>query len=152
MTRRHFEDFAVGEVLTFGSKRVTRAEIIAFAAEFDPQPYHLDEHAGGAGDLAGGLIASGWHSCAMYMRMLCDGMLLDSACLGSPGVETLKWLKPVRAGDQLSGRVTVLEARLLRSRPDMGLVRVRHELLNAAGETLMWFDNPVLFERRGTAA
>jgi acyl dehydratase len=147
MTKRAYDDFAVGDVFDFGPKHVTRAEIIAFAAEFDPQPFHLDEQAP-ATALLGGLIASGWHVCAIFMRMLCDGLLLDSLCLGSPGVETLKWQRPVRPGDTVSGRSTVLDMRPSVSRPTRGLVRFRHEVMNQAGETVMWMENSVFFERR----
>ena len=147
MPTRTFDDFTIGEVFVYGPKHVSRAEIIAFAAEFDPQPFHLDEQAP-ATALLGGLIASGWHVCAVFMRMFCDGVLLDAACLGSPGIETLKWQRPVRPGDRLSGKSTVLEARPSKSRPGMGIVRFRHEVSNQAGEVVMWMDNAVLFERR----
>jgi acyl dehydratase len=148
---RHFEDFIVGETLPLGSRHVTRAEIIAFAAEFDPQPFHLDERV--AGDaMVGGLIASGWHIGAMFMSLLCSGFLIESTSLGSPGIETLKWQRPVRPGDTLTGASTVVEARASRSRPDMGIVRFRHEVVNQAGETVMWLDNSILFGRcRATA-
>jgi acyl dehydratase len=148
--KRHFEDFAVGTVIALPPRRVSRAEIIAFAAEFDPQPFHLDERAP-ASDLAGGLFASGWHVCAVFMRMMCDAFLVDSACLGSPGIDRLKWQRPLRPGDVLAGTSTVLEARALRSRPEMGIVRFRHEAVNQAGEVVMWMENPVLFGRRETA-
>jgi acyl dehydratase len=145
---RHFEDFIVGETLPLGSRHVTRAEIIAFAAEFDPQPFHLDERVTGD-TMVGGLIASGWHIGAMFMNLLCSGLLIESTSLGSPGIETLKWRKPVRPGDTLTGASTVVEARTSRSRPDMGIVRFRHEVVNQAGETVMWLDNSILFGRRG---
>lgn len=148
MSKRYFEDFAVGDVFAHPSRHVTRAEIIAFAAEYDPQPFHLDERAP-ATDMVGGLLASGWHVCAVYMRMLCDGLLLQSACMGSPGIDRLKWLRPVRAGDTLSGRSTVIELRTSRTRPDRGIIRFRHEAANQAGETVMWMENPVFFALRG---
>jgi acyl dehydratase len=148
MPMRYFEDFTVGETLPLGSRHVTRAEIIAFAAEFHPHPSHLDErsepHA-----LVDGLMASGWHTGALFMSLLCSGFLIESTSLGSPGIETLKWPKPVRPGDTLTGKSTVVEARASRSRPDMGIVRFRHEVVNQAGETVMWLDNSILFGRRG---
>jgi acyl dehydratase len=147
MVQRYFEDFAVGEVLPLGSRQVTRAEIIAFAAEFDPQPFHLDERQG-AESMVDGLIASGWHVAGLFMRMLCDGFLLQSSSLGSPGIETLKWQKPVRAGDMLTGKATVIEARRSKSRPEMGIVRFRSEVENQAGEVVMWLQNPILFGAR----
>ena len=105
MPKRHFEDFAVGETIVLPERQVGRAEIIAFAAEFDPQPFHLDERAA-ATELASGLFASGWHVCALLMRMLCDGIPgRIRHAMGSPGIETLKWRRPVRPGDRLGGAV-----------------------------------------------
>ena len=147
MTKRYLEDFSVGQIFSYGPKRVTRAEIIAFAAEFDPQPFHLDERAP-ATDLVGGLLASGWHVSAMFMRMLCEGLLLHSAGMGSPGIKTLKWVQPVRPDDVLSASSTVLEIRPSKSRPDRGVVQFRHETTNQAGEVVMWMENVILFERR----
>lgn len=149
MTKRYFEDFSVGQVFEHPSRHVTRAEIIAFAAEYDPQPFHLDERAP-ATDLMGGLLASGWHVCAVFMRALCDGLLLQSACLGSPGIDRLKWQWPVRAGDTLSSRSTVIGIRRSESRPSLGIIRFRHEVTNQAGDAVMWMENPVFFARRDT--
>ena len=148
MSTRYFEDFSIGEILPLGSKQVSRAEIIAFAAEFDPQPFRLDEHAA-TDPLIGGLMASGWHVSALFMSMLCDGFLLESSSMGSPGIETLKWKHPVRAGDTLSASSTVIELRPSKSRPEMGIVRFRHEVTNQAGEMVMWLENPIMFSRRG---
>ena len=131
----------------FGPHTVTRAEIVAFAAEFDPQPFHLDE-AAAADTLLGGLAASGWHTCALFMRMLYDGWLNDAASMGSPGVDSLKWLRPVRPGDVLSGRSIVLEVRASKSRPDRGFVSFRHEVVNARGEPVMLLENPIMLRRR----
>ncbi|MFS8036940.1 MaoC family dehydratase [Xanthobacter sp. AM11] len=122
------EDFIIGEVKTFGSHTFSREEIVAFAGEFDPQPMHLDEAAGKA-SLLGGLAASGWHTCAILMRLICDGFLLRTASMGSPGVTENKWKEPVRPGDTLTLRRTVLESRTSRSKPEMGLVTFRFELL-----------------------
>ena len=144
---RYFEDFSAGDVLPFGPHTVTRAEIIAFAAEFDPQPFHLDERAA-AETLLGGLAASGWHTCAVFMRMMYDGWLRDAASMGSPGVDTLKWVQPVRPGDVLSGRSTVLETRASKSKPDRGFVKMRHEVVNGRGERVMVMENPVMLKRR----
>lgn len=147
MPKRHFEDFIVGDVLPLPERTVARAEIIAFATEFDPQRYHLDERTPPT-DLTTGLSASGWHTCAMMMRMLCEGFLLDSTCMGSPGIDTLKWRRPVRPGDRLRGTSTVLEVRSSRSRPSLGIVRFRHEVTNQGGDVVVWMENPILFERR----
>ncbi len=144
---RYFEDFAEGQEYPFGPHTVTRAEIVAFAAEFDPQPFHLDE-AAAADTLLGGLAASGWHTCALFMRMMYLGWLSGTASMGSPGIDRLKWLRPVRPGDTLSGRSVVLEVRTSKSRPDRGFVRFRHEVENARGEPVMVGENPIMFERR----
>lgn len=149
MPKRTFDDLAVGQTFLLPSHTVTRDEIIAFAREYDPQPFHLDDHAPESA-LVGGLIASGWHVCAVFMRMLCDGLLLDAVCLGSPGIDTLKWQRPVRPGDTLTGKSTVLEARISKSRPDRGIVRFRHEVTNQTGDTVMWMDNPILFGVRAS--
>ena len=105
MTKRTFEDFTPGMVIETGPRLVTREEIVAFAAEFDPQPMHLDEDAARA-SILGGLAASGWHTCCLMMRMACDGFVLDSSSMGAPGVDEVKWLKPLRPGTTrtLSGR------------------------------------------------
>jgi acyl dehydratase len=148
MPLRYFEDFAVGQEYPFGPLTVSRAEIVAFAAEFDPQPFHLDE-AAGANSLLGGLGASGWHTSALFMRMMADAWLNDSASMGSPGIDTMKWLRPVRPGDVLSGRSVVLAVRASKSLPDRGFVRFRHEVVNARGETVLVSENPIMIGRRG---
>jgi acyl dehydratase len=144
---RTLDDFTVGEVIQHGSWPVTAEEIVAFATEFDPQPFHLDPRAPET-TLTGGLIASGWHVSAILMRTMCDAFLLDSTCMGSPGVDNLKWLKPVRPGDTVAARTTVVEVKPSRSRPDRGMVRFKHEMFNQAGELVMVVDNPVLFGRQ----
>ena len=147
MSMRYFEDFEVGQELPLGRYAVTRGEIVAFAAEFDPQPFHLDE-AAGADSLLGGLAASGWHTCALFMRILYDGWLRETASMGSPGVDMLKWVRPVRPGDVLSGRSIVLDTRSSNSRADRGFVRLRHEIVNGRGEIVMLAENPIMFSRR----
>ena len=137
----------MGQRFTTGTHRVDEEQIVAFARQFDPQPFHLDETAG-AESLLGGLAASGWHTCAVFMRILYDGWLRDAASMGSPGVETLKWVRPVRAEDVLSGRSIVLDKRASNSRPDRGFVRLRHEVVNAHGELVMLAENPIMFARR----
>ena len=147
MPKRHFEDFSVGDVFPLPERAVVRAEIIAFATEFDPQRYHLDERTPPT-ELTTGLSASGWHGCAMLMRMMFDGFLGQSASMGSPGIDTLKWRRPIRPGDRLRGTSTVLEIRESRSRPTMGIVRFRHEVTNQAGDVVLWMECPIMFERR----
>jgi acyl dehydratase len=144
---RHFEDFRPGEKIPLGSKTVSRDEVVAFAAEFDPQPFHLDEAAGEA-SLLGGLAASGWHTAAMLMRLLCDNLLLASSCRGSPGVEDLRWMRPVRPGDRLTAEGEVLSCRELRSKPTLGIVEFLFTLKNQEGAPVMTEKSAILFERR----
>lgn len=142
-----FEDFFEGMTIDLGEKNVTAQEIIEFANEFDPQPMHLDEEAGKA-SLLGGLSASGWHTCSMLMRMICDSFLLDSTSQGAPGIDSVRWKKPVLAGDTLKGRCTVLSARKSRSRPNLGLVTVSYLLVNQRDETVMEMRNTGMFLSR----
>jgi acyl dehydratase len=128
-----FEDFAVGTVIEAGSVSVSEAEIIEFATRFDPQPFHID-HAAAAESIFGGIIASGWHTCSMMMRLAVDGYLHQTASLGSPGVDEVRWLKPVRAGDVLTMRSTVLDAIPSTSRPDRGVIYSLWEAFNQHGE------------------
>lgn len=145
----HYEDFQPGPFARFGPRLVMREEIIAFAAEYDPQPMHLDEEAGKR-SMLGGLSGSGWHMCALTMRMIVDGFLNRSASLGAPGVEEARWLAPLRPGDQLTLDVEVLECRELRSRAGVGMVKFRFTLLNAAQTALLTMVTPIMF-RRATA-
>ena len=147
MSLLHWEDFVVGGVAEYGPRLVTREEIIAFAAEFDPQPMHMDEEFARS-TMLGGLAASGWHTCAIGMRLMADGFILGAASMGSPGVDEVRWLKPVRPGDRLTLRRTVLDARPLKSRPEWGLVRFRFEMVNQAGELVMTQENVNFFGRR----
>ncbi|MBV8604475.1 MAG: MaoC family dehydratase [Pelomonas sp.] len=150
MTTHAFEDFAVGSVREFGHRLVDRDEGLAFARAYDPQPLHLDEAAAKASVL-GGLSVSGWHTCAMVMRMMCDDYLLDSTSQGSPGIDRLRWLKPVRPGDTLRVRMTVLEARASQSRPQIGLVRSEWLVLNQRDEAVMSMEGWGMFGRRAAA-
>jgi len=143
-----FEDFQIGSVREYGAYEVTRDAIIAFAREFDPQPFHLDEEAGRK-SLLGGLAASGWHTASISMRINVDHLLADAACLGSPGIEELRWLKPVRPGDVLRVRSEVLNARVSRSRPDMGLVQFRFGVLDQNDQEAMWYRSQIMFGLRG---
>jgi len=147
MTKWAYDDLTEGSVIALGSKTVLPDEIIEFAQEFDPQPMHLDEAAGRA-SILGGLSASGWHTCAMFMRLLCDGFLLDSSSQGSPGLEYVRWKGPVLAGDTLTGRSTVTGRRLSKSRPTVGLVTIRSELANQRGETVLELENTGMFLTR----
>jgi acyl dehydratase len=151
LPHRAFEDLPVGFTTSHGPVTVGEDAIVGFAAEFDPQPMHLDRVAGEA-SLLRGLAASGWHTCALFMRMLCDGLLLDSTSMGSPGVDELKWLRPVRPGDALTLNATVVDARASRSRPEVGLVRFEFVVTNQRAEAVMSMANVVMFRRRGTGA
>ena len=136
MNLLYFEDFTPGEVFEFGDRLVTAEEIIAFARLYDPQFFHLDAEAAQASQV-GGLIASGWHAGAILMRMICDEYLLATASEGAPGLDELSWLKPVRPGDRLRARRTILGARVSRSRPRIGIVEFGYELLNQNREVVM---------------
>lgn len=146
-----FEDFVEGAVIDLGTKHVTAAEIIEFASEFDYQPMHLDEEAGMT-SILGGLSASGWHTCAMFMKMMCDAFLLDSTSQGAPGMDYVRWKKPVLAGDTLSGTSTVIAKRESGSRPTLGFVTVRHELKNQHGAVVAELQNSGMFLKRGAGA
>lgn len=148
---RYFEDFIPGLRLEFGEKRVTAEEIVAFARDYDPQPFHLDAAAGAATHF-GGLVASGWQTAGFMMRMLVDNLLSPEASLGSPGIDELRWLRPVRPGDILTVRVEVTEARRSQSRPEMGVVRQRTEVLNQKGEIVLSMLSAGLFRVRPGAA
>ena len=144
---RYFEDFEPGQAREAGPYVVTREEIISFARQFDPQPFHLDEEAGRATHF-GGLVASGWHTAAISHKLLVQGLLADAASLGSPGVDELRWLKPVRPGDALTLRMEVLELLPSRSRPERGSVRCLFSLRNQHGETVMTQRGIGMFGRR----
>lgn len=148
--RLAFEDLKEGERRSFGPRVLTRDEIVAFARDWDPQPFHLDEAAAKRSPF-GGLIASGWQTAALCMRLVVDGMLADSTSMGSPGLDELKWLKPVRPGDALSVEVTLLEVTPSRSKPDRGSVKVSYRCTNQTGETVMTMVARVLFLRRAPA-
>jgi acyl dehydratase len=152
MPKYYWEDFKTGEVAVYGPRRVTREEIVAFAAEFDPQPMHLDE-ATASVTLLGGLAASGWHVCSLLMRTIADGFILDSSSMGAPGIEELRWLRPLRPGTQIRVRVTVLDTRASKSRPEMGLTRFRYDMIDEADAVIVSMTVPTMFGRRqpGTA-
>jgi acyl dehydratase len=147
MPTKYWEDIEPGDVIECEPRVVTREEIVAFAAEFDPQPMHMDEAAAGA-TLLGGLAASGWHSCALMMRMIADGFLRGSSSMGAPGVEEVRWLAPLRPGAEVRLRVSVLERRGSKSRPDMGFTRVRYDLVGGDGKPITTMAATMMFGRR----
>ena len=136
MIERYFEDYPPGAVFTAGPIAVERADVVEFARKYDPQPMHTDPAAAARGAF-GGLIASGWHTGALMMRLFADNFLSPASSLASPGLDELRWLRPVRPGDRLSLRVTVLEARRSRSKPAQGVIRSLVEVLNQHGEVVM---------------
>ena len=133
---RYFEDYTPGAVYEYGYVTVTEAEIIEFARAFDPQPMHIDPEFAATGPF-GGLIASGWHTAGIMMRMFVDHCLSRVASLASPGIDELRWPAPVRPGDSLRLRATIVEARRSRSKPDRGLVRTSAELINQNDEVVL---------------
>jgi acyl dehydratase len=151
MPKYHWEDFKSGAVTVYGPRRVTREEIVAFAAEFDPQPMHLDEAAASA-TMLGGLGASGWHICCLLMRMIADGFILDSTSMGSPGIEEVRWLKPLRPGTNIRVRTTVLDTRASGSRPEMGLTKFLMEVLDDADAIITSLTTTLMFRRREPGA
>ena len=144
---KYWEDFYPGKVIELGSCEVSRDEIIDFARRYDPQPFHIDEEAA-KHTVFGGLIASGWHTCGLLMRMLVDRVLTGAASLGSPGMEEIRWLKPVRPGDVLRGRVTVSETRASASKPDRGLIHFKWEAYNQHDELVLTMASIALYGRR----
>ena len=147
LKERWFEDYAAGEAFEFGDHLITEEEIIAFARRYDPQPFHVDPVAAAQSNF-GGLVASGWMTAAVLMRMLCDHYIAPASALGSPGVDQLRWLRPVRPGDRLRARVTVVETRRSKSKPDRGSMLLRQELINQAGEIALSLDGRAIVRCR----
>ncbi|HYY88734.1 MAG TPA: MaoC family dehydratase [Chloroflexota bacterium] len=147
---RYFEDFPLGETIELGSHQFTRESIVAFGTAFDPQVYHVDP-ARARTSIWGGLIASGWQTASVYMRLLVDNLMGATESLGSPGLDSLKWLRPVREGDTLRARITFLETTPSRSRPDRGIVRSRGEMVNQDGEVVMQLEAINFYGRRPPA-
>jgi len=143
----YWEDFRPGETDEIGRHTFTEAEIVAFGRQFDPQPFHTDPEAAKA-SFYGGVIASGWHTCAVGMRLMVEHYIGRAASAGSPGVDNIRWLAPVRPGDTITYRRLILEARPSGSKPGLGLVRSRSEALNQRGETVMTMEGWGLFRRR----
>jgi acyl dehydratase len=149
--KTYWEDMTVGQTRDLGTVTPTAEEIIAFATQFDPQPFHLDEEAAKA-SVFGALCASGWHTCAMAMRLMVNNFLCEASSLGSPGLENIKWLKPVFPGDTLRLKHTVIESRPMRKRPDVGLVRTKWDMVNQHGEPVLHMEGYGMFRRRHPAA
>lgn len=147
MTVRYLEDFAVGQVFNTGRHRVDKEQIIAFARQFDPQPFHVDEEAARQSPFQG-LAASGWHTAAMTMRLMVDGEFKPAGGILGVGFDELSWPRPVRPGDELRAKSDVLDVRPSKSRPDRGIIRVRTTTLNQNDDTVMMFTGNLLVPRR----
>jgi len=143
----YFDDFDIGKCIEVGSRTVSEEEIIHFAEQFDPQPFHVDHDAAGK-SIYGGIIASGWHTCSIIMRLMVDGFLCESSSMGSPGVDEIRWIKPVRGGDTLKVTTTVLDVKLSTSKPDRGVVVTRWEAKNQHGELVATIQGMGMFKRR----
>ncbi len=145
--QRWFEDYRVGEVAEYGDYLVTEQEIVDFGRRYDPQPFHVDAQAAKASPY-GGLIASGWMTGSIAMRLVVEHFISEVSGMGSPGMDEIRWIKPVRPGDRLRVRTTVLHARRSESKPDRGLLQVRQEVLNQAGDVVMSFTGWGLYRCR----
>jgi len=150
MPEIHLDNLQAGQTYALGSRSVSREEILEFAVAWDPQPFHLEEEAAESG-IYGRLIASGWHTVCIFMRLFADGLLNRAAALGSPGIDELRWPKPVHAGDVLAARVEILDVRPFRSRPDRGAARIRCVVANQAAEEVLTMIATVMFLRRPQA-
>jgi acyl dehydratase len=147
MSKYYWDDFTPGWTFESESRSLSAEDIKRFAREYDPQLFHTDQEAAKSTPF-GGLIASGWQTCGVMMRLMCDGYLVDSACLGSPGLEELRWLKPVRPGDALRLRAEVLEQTPSQKQPNRGTVKFRWEVLNQNDEVVCSIVGRQLFRRR----
>jgi acyl dehydratase len=142
-----FEDFFPGQEIDLGTRSVTEEEIIAFASAFDPQPFHVDKEAA-AQSIYGGVIASGWHTCSMMMRMVVDGLMAKSSSMGSPGLDGVRWLAPVRAGDTLRVLYQTIQVKASNSKPDRGVVWSKWLAINQHGETVCTVEGMGMFRKR----
>lgn len=144
---QYFEDFSIGQVIELGQYTVSREEILEFAQKYDPQPFHLSDEAAQK-TFFKSLAASGWHTAAIYMRLFVDGLLKNSASQGSPGVEELRWLKPVRPNDTLTGKYRILEMRSSEKRPELGILYGVAEMYNQNDELVMTFKGVGFYGRK----
>jgi acyl dehydratase len=146
----YFEDFYPGQEIDLGTRTVSEEEIIEFATRFDPQPFHIDRDAAAA-SIYGGVIASGWHTCSMMMRMVVDGLMATASSMGSPGLDGVRWLQPVRAGDTLGVRYHTVKVKASASKPDRGVVWSRWVATNQRGEEVCIIEGMGMFGRRPAA-
>jgi acyl dehydratase len=151
LKERWFDDYAAGEEFEFGDYLVTEEEIIDFARRYDPQPFHLDREAAVLSHF-GGLVGSGWMTCSILMRILCDHFIPFKSSMGSPGVDEVRWLAPVRPGDRLRARTRIVEVRASQSKPDRGVIFGEHELVNQDGVVVLRERGRGMYKKRGAAA
>lgn len=149
MGKIYLDDLKIGETHELGTTTLSEKDIVDFAKLYDPQPFHTDVEAASA-SIYGGVIASGWQTVCIFMRLFVDGFLGHAAAMGSPGLDELKWLQPVRPGDQLQARVEIIEARPSRSKPDRGVAKLRCVMANRDDVDVLTFVANVLFQRRQT--
>ncbi len=147
MSKMYFEDYVVGSEHPLGSYTVSEEEIVAFAKQYDPQPFHVDK-AAAAGSIYGGLISSGWMTCGIMMRLLVQSMGDRSTSMGSPGVDEVRWIRPVYAGDTLTAVLRILETRPSASKPDRGVVLTQWEAVNQRGELVCTVKGMGMYARR----
>ncbi len=143
----YFEDFYPGQEIDLGERSVSEEEIVAFARQFDPQPFHIDRDAAGA-SIYGGVIASGWHTCSLMMRMVVDGLMASSSSMGSPGLDGVRWLRPLRAGDTIRMRYLTTQVKASNSKPDRGVVWSKWTATNQHGEEICTIEGMGMFRRR----
>jgi len=146
-TEWYFEDFFPGQEIDLGTRTVSEEEIIEFASRFDPQPFHVDKDAA-AQSIYGGVIASGWHTCSMMMRLVVDGLMAKSSSMGSPGLDGVRWLAPVRAGDTLTVRYQTTQVKASNSKPDRGVVWSKWVAVNQHGESVCTVEGMGMFLKR----
>ncbi|WP_313035222.1 MaoC family dehydratase [Massilia alkalitolerans] len=143
----YFEDFYPGQEIDLGERSVSEEEIVAFARQFDPQPFHVDRDAARA-SIYGGVIASGWHTCSLMMRMVVDGLMASSSSMGSPGLDGVRWLRPLRAGDTIRVRYLTTQVKASNSKPDRGVVWSKWTATNQHGEEICTIEGMGMFRRR----
>ena len=143
----YYEDLEIGQKIKLGSIKVSKKEIISFAEKFDPQPFHVNEIKAKE-SIFGGLCASGWHTCSLFMRILYDGFLINSAALGSPGMDAIRWLKPLRPGDTITGIGEVIKKRPSKSRPEIGSLIINYEVFNKNNELIMTLIGISIFKKK----
>lgn len=148
MSLMYLEDFQAGQTFDLGGIEVTHEQVVEFAQQFDPQPFHLDVEAGGK-SIFGGLIASGWHTCSLVMRLAVDGLFSRTATLGSPGVNQIRWILPVRPGDTLVAQTRVLAVTPSASKPDRGTVEFKYDVRNQNDQPVLAMQGISMFRRRG---